>query len=496
MATESLTKQAGLLMAGRLLAMPLAFLVPIILARRFSIEEFGYYKQIFLIFNVLLPIIDFGITNSLFYFIPRYLDTKNSIVGQTIFLTFISCTICTGLFFLMPGKIAVVFTKDFQISSLIPLLGIFTILWHLSNILEVILIIEKKAFRAGVLTFFSEAVRSVSSILVVFFGGNIKHILIALVAVGGCRCALMAYYLLRNYDIDWRIRFGSVKQQLIYSIPFGAAVIVNGLVNNVHQYIVSVTNSSAEYAIFAIGCFQLPLIGVLIDSVAKTSLVRMAELRNYPNAFEEIAIIVSNSCRKLWLITFPIFVIFFIVAEELIEILFTDQYMASVPIFRIFIFIIPLSALLIQHVPRVFDETKFIFMNNVSVLILSVLLCSVGARYFGMAGVALGFVVAQAAWKIVFFMRCTKLLRCDLYKILPYKKMLYSCAVLIPGGGVAFFTKKIGGDNVYASIGIAILVFSVYCYYAYKCLRVLDEEDKVALTSLIVNVRLKYLRFL
>ncbi len=69
--------------------MPVAFLVPIVLTRSLSLEEFGAYKQVFLVFTVLLPIIDLGITNSLYYLIPKYPDKKKAVLVNTFLLLLI-----------------------------------------------------------------------------------------------------------------------------------------------------------------------------------------------------------------------------------------------------------------------------------------------------------------------------------------------------------------------------------------------------------------------
>jgi len=478
MASSSLTKQAGFLMAGRFLSMPFAFLVPIVLARKFSLEEFGYYKQLFLIFNILLPIIDLGITNSLYYFMPRYPDEKGAFVGQALILTILPCIFSLACCLFIPEKIAQAFTHEIQIGQFISFLGFFAISWHLSNLFEVVLIVEKKAFGAGVVTFLSEAARSLVTIAIVLSGYGLKGLLVALVALGGCRCLFMAYYLLKKYDIDWRIKFVPVKKQLAYAVPFGVAVIVNGFIGNVHQYIVSVTSNAAEFAIFTVGCFQLPLLSVVVDSIAKTSLVRMAELRNHENSLEEIAQVISNSCRKLWLIFFPVFVFLFVIAEEFIEILFTTQYLDSVPIFRVFIFIIPLSAILIQHVPRAFNETNFILINNTASLAISVFLCWAGMLYVGILGVALGFIVANLIWKVTFLFKCKKILKTNISNILPFRELFRSGLIILIGGLIIYFFKNMINGSLYVSLVTSSCSFLIYHYWAYNYLGLLTIEEK------------------
>jgi O-antigen/teichoic acid export membrane protein len=496
MSSQSLTKQASLLMAGRFLSMPFAFLVPIVLARTFSQEEFGYYKQLFLVFNVLLPFIDFGITNSLYYFMPRFPESKNTFVGQTIILTIILCLFAMACFFFFPNEIAQIFTKENKIGQFVTLLGIFIICWHLSNLLEVVLIIEKRAFAAGIVTFLSESVRSIVSIVVVLLGYGLKELLVALVAVALFRCSFMAYYLLSRYDIQWGIQRDSITRQLAYSASFGAAVIISGLVGNVHLYIVSLTSTATEFAIFAVGCFQLPLLLVVVDSIAKTSLVRMAELRNHENALEEIARVISNSCRKLWLIFFPIFVFLFVVADEFIELLFTAQYLPSVNIFRIFIFMIPISAILIQHVLRAFGDTKFILANNGFCLFCSIYLCWLGKSTFGLPGVALGVIFAQINWKLIFLFRCKKILHVKLSKLIPLNTLVKPTFLIVALGILSFLMKPIIPDNNLEALLIIFTFFFLACatiYWIFNFLLPSERKMLISVQNRIIN-QLKFNR--
>lgn len=496
MGSPSLTKQAGLLIAGRMLSMPLAFLVPVVLTRKFNVEEFGYYKQLFLIFNVIIPVIDMGITNSLYYFMAKYSEKKNGILLQSIILQIIMCVGFLLCFSIFRDDISRLFTRNETISLYMPLLGLFAISWHLSNILEVVLIIEKRAFAAGVITFTSETARSLSVILVVWLGGGLKALLSALVIVGMIRLMVVAVYLSKKYDLRlelWETKL--LKKQLFYAVPFGIAVIINGFVGNIHQYIVSVSASVSDFAVFSIGCFQLPLLGVVVDSVAKTSLVRISELRNEKNSIGKISAIIANACRKLWLLFFPVFVYLFVTAEEFITLLFTTQYVASVPVFRVFIVMIPMSAILVQHVLRAFSETNFILFNNILVLLLSALFCWLGLQLGGIVGIAIGFIVAHLIWKIIFLTRCQNVLSTSLFSLFPIKMLILpTLMAMISGIGVYFIFQLNKLPVIYLfSVSFPLFIFSYILMLYYG--NVIDETEKEQFVQYILNIRKKISSF-
>jgi O-antigen/teichoic acid export membrane protein len=67
---DSGVKPTFLLMSGRTVAFAATFFIPVVLARVFSQAEFGTYKQIFLVYATLYYIAQFGMAESLFYFLP------------------------------------------------------------------------------------------------------------------------------------------------------------------------------------------------------------------------------------------------------------------------------------------------------------------------------------------------------------------------------------------------------------------------------------------
>ncbi len=77
-------KPALTLMAGRTLGYAVFFVVPIILVRLFSQEQFGTYKQVFLLYGTILNLAQVGMSESLFYFIPGSSEEAGRYVCNSI----------------------------------------------------------------------------------------------------------------------------------------------------------------------------------------------------------------------------------------------------------------------------------------------------------------------------------------------------------------------------------------------------------------------------
>ncbi len=92
-----LTARAFLLMFAKGAAYVLGFALPLVLVRRLSREEFGLYKQVFLVVSTSLAVLPLGLSLSAYYFIPREPEGKrgavvfnvlcfNLAIGATAFL--------------------------------------------------------------------------------------------------------------------------------------------------------------------------------------------------------------------------------------------------------------------------------------------------------------------------------------------------------------------------------------------------------------------------
>ena len=74
MKDQSLTKQAGLLSATESFRFIMKSLIGIVLARMLTPEDYGSYRQLFLIYTTFSTVLLLGIPQSMLYFIPKISD--------------------------------------------------------------------------------------------------------------------------------------------------------------------------------------------------------------------------------------------------------------------------------------------------------------------------------------------------------------------------------------------------------------------------------------
>lgn len=476
-------------MAGRILSMPLAFLVPVVIVRFFTVGEFGVYKQLFLLFNIVLPIIDIGISQSLLYFLPKYTERSNEFISQTIVLQLpIFILLLCGSFGFSTEIGQAVGGEDSVLGAYVSYVIVFAMLWHMSNILEGYLIVKGLSLQAGIITFLSETVRSLVTIAIVFAGGGLLALMTGFVLIGVIRLILMGTYFHKISNFKFTSGHGLIYEQLAYSVPFGVAVIINTLVIYSHQYIVSYFSSLSDFAMYSVGCFSLPFLTVMAGSASKISLVKMSDIVARNDQIELVAEILQNSIRKLWLIFFPVFVWLYVIAEDFIEILYTDAYLEAVPVFRIFILMVPLSAFLVQHVPRAFGKTAFILYANCISLLVSIVACFFLLKLYGLVGAAGGFVLSNVLWRVMFVLKCKHLIGVSVKKMIPLAIIIKTGSSICIIGFLVYCVNAITDFGVYYNCIFTTLIFFLMCSAMYWRFGVLLDVERKYIVIKIQHV--------
>ncbi len=136
-----------------------------------------------------------------------------------------------------------------------------------------------------------------------------------------------------------------------------------------HLFVVSSWFDAMTFAIYSVGCLQIPLAEVVSMSVVNVMMVGMVQaIRDGREA--AVVPMWHDTVRKLALIFFPFAAILLITAQDLIIFLFTDAYAASVPIFRTWSLVVLLSAIPMDGLLRVYAQTPFLLFINVVKFIL------------------------------------------------------------------------------------------------------------------------------
>lgn len=191
---------------------------------------------------------------------------------------------------------------------------------------------------------------------------------------------------------------------MAYALPFGLSVLLYVGQTDIHNYFVSHGFSAAEFAIYSQGCFQLPLIALLYESVGAVMIPRMSQLQ-HEDRKREMLVMTVRATQKLAFFYFPLFCFLMVVAFEFVTTLFTKDYAASVPIFRVNLFALPLFSLVVDPITRAYPEAgRWLLKLRVGIVIVLLGVFWMGVGRFDMITmisivvVAILFEKIAAAW--------------------------------------------------------------------------------------------------
>jgi O-antigen/teichoic acid export membrane protein len=140
------------------------------------------------------------------------------------------------------------------------------------------------------------------------------------------------------------------------------------------------------YAVYAIGCFQVPLFGILGDSVGSIMIPRVSLLQHEQRT-REIVFLTARVMRKLAAIYLPAYVFLLVMRREFIVGLFTERYVESIPVFAVNLTIIPLSIFVVDPIMRAYAEHRHFLVKLHAVLLVCLTVAlALSIRRFGMVG--------------------------------------------------------------------------------------------------------------
>jgi O-antigen/teichoic acid export membrane protein len=282
--------------------------------------------------------------------------------------------------------------------------------------------------------------RAAAFIFPALLTGSLEWLLIGVVAYAAVRLVVTLIYVFREFGGYVVPDSDALKKQLVYALPFAASSLLADWGTQFHQYAVSHYFDAATFAIYAVGCLNVPLVELVHGPVGNVMMVRMAECVK-DGRHDAVLSIWNDTTRKLALVFFPMLGMSIVCAREVIVFLFTSNYLASVPIFIIWSFTMLLPVFQTDAVLRVYAETRFLLYAYAFKLVATVALFYAFMRMFDVWFAAVVTVGVSFMTKILCVARFKRLAKIALPELLPWKS-LASNAVITTASAAAVLLIK------------------------------------------------------
>ena len=453
------------LVVGRGVGFVVMFAVPLVLVRLFDQATFGTYKQLFLIFGTLFGLAQLGVAESLYYFVPRRPADAGRYAanaGLTLAGAGLGCAVALTIGAPAIGR----WLRNPELAATLPLIGVFLGLMLTSALFEIVLVARGR-YRTAAFTYaVSDVARAGFLLVPAMLLGGLRGLLLGALACAGLRLAVMVWLLVGRLDLTLRPSLAMWRQQWVYTLPFALAVGIEVVQANLHNYVVAARFDPAIFATYAVGCLQIPLVEVLTTSSANVMMVAMAD--DGPERSGGALALWHDTTRRLAVVIFPLVVFLVALAPEVISVLFTRQYLASVPVFQLWTCALVFAVPCVDAVLRARAQTRFLLGLNILRLAMVVVLIGWCLRAFGLPGAVIAMLAATAAARAIAIVRIARLMSVRVRAVLPWKTLGVTAACALSAAIPALWFSRALPMPPLVAIGAAAAIYAAV--YA-LCLR-------------------------
>jgi len=450
----TLSDRAGILIIANIMKFAIGVVLPMSLVRLLNPSEYGTYQQLNLIGTVAASLMLLGLPTSVYYFFGSQLEKRTgALVSQTTWML-VGSGILTAVCLALAADYFATRMSNPAITNLLPAFAVAVGLTIAAEHSYAVMVsrdryLQALGFEAG------EALLRMGLMLApIALGFGMPGLMLGLVLFAAGRLLIRGTLLFRGNQgsqmFAWDAQF--VAQQLKYAIPMALLALISLVGSTVNRGVIAAGFSPSDYAIYSVGCMAFPFATVFQSSVSNVLRAKFPALVADGN-YAEIARIIRESVRKLSLLALPIFVFLFVNADLFITTLFTEEYRASVKVFRVTVCELPLEMFILSSVPQVFGKTKLnLYVNTVRNIYMGVATWAL-VSVMGMLGAALAAVSAEYVTVLLFFLTATKLTRSSFFHITPVPAILKVFLATVPG---ALASHYLGGFSTTPILNLAI----------------------------------------
>jgi O-antigen/teichoic acid export membrane protein len=481
---NALSGPAQWLVLGRGVGFLATFLVPLVLVRVFDQATFGTYKQLFLIYATLYGLAQVGVAESLYYFVPRHPADAGrhavNAVGTLAVMGLASAALIT-----LAAPHVATWLRNPELAETLWLLGAFLALMLTSAAFEIVLV-ARTHYKAAAWTY---AASDVARATLVLFPAmalwGLRGVLWGAITFAALRVVAMLWAFSRTIRVSLRPSLELWRSQWIYTLPFALAVTVEALQANVHHYVVASQFDPATFAIYAVGCLQIPLVDVLTTSSANVMMVKMGE-EGFDRRGAGALALWHDTTRRLALVVFPLVAFLLVVAHDLIAVLFTSQYLASVPIFMLWTAALVFAVPCVDAVLRAYAQTRVLFGLNVLRLVIVLALIPWFLSAFGLPGAVLVTLLSTAVVRAAGVARIAWLMGAGIRSALPWRQLAATAAcAAVAAAPALWFARSASMSRPVLLVG----AFAIYASaYAVLCSRLGSESAGAPPVPALQNV--------
>lgn len=419
-----LSQKAGFVGFSKLILSLNSFFINIILARMLTKELNGSYQQTLLVVNMLSMIFIFGVPTSIYYYFPKLNDReKKGFLIQSVFILIFFGLLTSSVLFFLSDWISLKFNNPI-LPSILKISCIYLFFFLASSFSDAIFITINRHKLMALLTIIFTILHFSSVVIPVCLKKSLHTVFVLLGFVTALKF-FICFFVSNKLTSKQTPIFSKLLfiQQISYIIPLGLNSVIDVLSKELDRTLVSLLFKVEELANYHYGAMEIPLIGILISSITAVLIPELSKFRE-GKKWEDFAGLFRNATIKTAIIIFPLFGLLMILAPQVFSVLFTDAYLPGVPIFRIYLFMLPIRIVSFQAILFALGKTKTVMFGAILDLLANFTLSVILVGYFGQNGIAMGLVIATICQALFYLYVIKSTIQISWKKLLDLKAFL------------------------------------------------------------------------
>lgn len=355
-----------------------AFLLPFL---NFSNDDIGSFELLQILAYSLSFFWISGLVQGLMHIYPSLpFQSKQKMLSAAFFL-FSLLTI----FFVVFVGLSIYFNPSiFQTFSTIPFVWIF-LLYFLFNtpaqLLEYALFLEEKYQWLKISCLVSFPLQIVLFSVPLFWFENISYGIMGLTFWACLRFLVIAFH---SFSLPFHFDKKLIYSLISYSLPLIFSALVGGLASVINASLVQYYyhGSTAVFAVYRYGARELPFVNGLFEGLGLGIIPSL--IKNRKDGLFQLR---KNTLHILHLV-FPITIILMSFVHSWFPILFSDQFIDSIPIFKIFLFLVICRTIPTNTVINALGHSRILAVFGFLELVIHFVASYLGLLWFGLIGIA------------------------------------------------------------------------------------------------------------
>ncbi|HLO62237.1 MAG TPA: oligosaccharide flippase family protein [Azonexus sp.] len=369
----------------------LQFLLPVVLVRCLSAEDFGHYRLLWLTIMTVAGVASLSLPQSLYFFLPRSEPPVRRLYVHQTLLYMLAVGLLGGWAVsdwnpLQPGTIE-------SLNRFGPLLPALVVFWVSGSLLDILPTIEERITWQSAATIGLATLRTLGLAAAAWLTNDLDVLLWLLLGLLVFKFLLLLRYIARGHGLggSWLSR-PSFAGQFRHAAPFGLSSALFALRAQADQWVVASLFAVHNFATFSIATVLWPLVNRFRQSVNHAFLPSMSRL----HAADDMAGMLDLNSRANVLVgrmVYPLLAFTFVFADEMVNLVYTARYSEAAPVMRVYAFSVIALVVELGSITLLLREGVYALRVNLLALALSVALSWLGATHYGLPGAAAGSVL-------------------------------------------------------------------------------------------------------